>query len=157
MEEGKKGGILNKDLEWHQSSGSESKTQATQKTQTQAHRSARTLVRCITQHITYPQVVKVGGHLLPCLNFMHKICMHNKPCQMLTGDGLTALIFLERAAGHFPRLPVRKSSNCEGKHSNSPIYILHHWAIKKEPRGCGRASLRNWFLVWVLICPGVGH
>lgn len=74
-----------------------------QTTRTDAHRSATTSVRCITQHITYPQVVKVGGHLLPCLNFMYKICMHNNPCQMPTGDGLTARIFLKSAAGHFPR------------------------------------------------------
>lgn len=138
MEEGKKGGIQNKDLEWHQSSGSEPKTQATQKTQTQAHRSARTLVRCITQHNLSAGRKSWGGHLLPCLNFMHKICMHYKPCQMLTGDGLTALIFLERAAGHLPRLLVRKSSSCEGKHSTHPFTSFTPERLKRNLEAAGQ-------------------
>lgn len=50
------------------------------------------LVRCVTQHRTYPQAIEVGGQRPPCLNLMYNICMHNDPCQTLTGDGLPAPI-----------------------------------------------------------------
>lgn len=67
--EWRKGGMQDKEWEACQSSCSEPKAEPPQKTpedRTDAHRSATTSVRCITQHITYPQVVKVGGHRLPC-------------------------------------------------------------------------------------------
>lgn len=81
-----KEGVQNEERPACQSSGSEPKTRPTQKTGPDAGGSAAPLVRCITQHITYLRVVKVGGHLLPCLNFMYKICMHNNParCSQVT-------------------------------------------------------------------------
>ena len=149
MEEGKKGGFRTRTC-----SNINFPAQNWRHGQLRKPRLARTLVRCITQHITYLQVIKVRGHLLPCLNFMHKICTHNNPCQMLTGDGLMVLICLVSTAGHFPRLLVRKLSNCR---TSILLTLLHHWVVKKVPWGYRRACLINWLQAWVLICPGIRH
>ena len=64
------------------------------------------------------------------------MAMHNKPCQMLTGEGLPASTFLE-TAGHFPRSLVRKSSHCLGTHA-APSRIS--FAAEKFKRNPGAAE-----------------